>query len=68
MTGLYGSQPSSVVLCIQKTDLSTRITSLYGYQPSCAVFACEAVTLGPELQVSIDPRPHLSFRAAKQRD
>ena len=34
MTLVYCSQPSSVVLCIQKSDFSIRITSLYGSQTS----------------------------------
>ena len=34
MTLVYWSQHSSVVLCIQKSDFSFRITSLYVYQTS----------------------------------
>ena len=29
------------------------------------VYACKTATLGPELQVSIGPRPHLLFYAFK---
>ena len=29
--------------------------------------ACKTATLGPELQVSVGPRPHLWFFHAKQR-
>ena len=29
------------------------------------VFACKTVTLGPELQVTMGPRPHLWFFAFK---
>ena len=43
--------------------ISIRNTSLYGSLPSYAVFACETATLGPELQVSLGPRPHLWFLA-----
>ena len=43
--------------------ISTRNTSLYGFQPSSVVFACETVSIGPELQVSMGPRPHLLFCA-----
>ena len=32
MTSLYGSPPSSVVLCIHNNDIMTRINSLYGSQ------------------------------------
>ena len=65
MTLVYWSQPSSVVLCIQNSDFSIRISSLYESQPSSVVFACKTATLGPELQVSIGPRPHLWFFAFK---
>ena len=46
---------------MQNNENSIRITSLYGTQPSSVVFACKTATLGPELQVSIGPRPHLWF-------
>ena len=42
-------------------DFSIRITSLNGSQPSFVAFACKTATLGPELQVSMGPRPHLCF-------
>ena len=46
--------------------ISFRITSLYGSQPSFVFFsACKTATLGPELQVSMGPRPHLRFFAFK---
>ena len=44
---------------------STRNTSLLVSQPSFVAFACKTATLGPELQVSIGPRPHLWFFASK---
>ena len=65
MTLGYWSQPSSVVLCIQNSDFSIRISSLYGSQPSSVVFASKTASLVPELQVSIGPRPHLWFFAFK---
>ena len=65
MTLVYWSQPSSLVLCIQNSDFSNRNTSLYGSQPSFAPFACKTATLGPELLVSMCPRPHLSCCACK---
>ena len=46
---------------MQNNVISIRITSLYGSQPSSVVFACKTATLGPELQVSMVPRPHLWF-------
>ena len=63
IASLYGSQTSPVVLCMQYSVISTRITSLYVSQPSSMVFACKTAHFGPELQVSIGPRPHLWFWA-----
>ena len=65
MTLAYCSQPSFVVLCVQNSDFSIRITSLYGSQLSSAFFACKTATLAPESQVSMGPRPHLWFYAFK---
>ena len=67
ITSLHGSQTSPVVLRMQNNVISIRNTSLYGSLPSYAVFASETATLGPELQVSLGPRPHLWFFQAKQR-
>ena len=67
MTLVYWSQLSTVVLCIQNNDFSIRITSLYRFQPSLVAFASKTATLGPELQVSMGPSPHLWFLHAKQR-
>ena len=50
---------------MQNNVISIRITSLYGSQASSVVFACKTVTLGPELHVSMGPRPHLWFFAFK---
>ena len=61
----HGSQPSSVVLCIQNSDFSIRITSFSGSQPSFVAFACKTATLGPKLQFSMGPRPHQWFFAFK---
>ena len=44
---------------MQNNVISIRITSLYGSQPSSVVFAGKTETLGPELQYSKGPRPHL---------
>ena len=46
-------------MCMQNNVISFRITSLYGSQPSSVVFALKTATFGPELQVSMCPRPHL---------
>ena len=45
--------------------LRTKITSLYGFQTSPVVLTRKTATLGPELQVSIGPRPHLWICACK---
>ena len=58
-TSLHGSQTSPVVLSKQNNVISIRITIPYGAQPSSVVFASKTAYLGPELQVSIVPRPHL---------
>ena len=41
INSLYGSQPSSVVVCIQNSDFSFRITSLYGSQTSPVVLSLQ---------------------------
>ena len=50
---------------MQNNVISIRNTSLYGSLPSSAVFACQTLALGPELQVSMVPRPQLRFFAFK---
>ena len=62
---LYGSQTSPVVFYMQNSMHSIRIISLYGCQPSSVVYACKTAPFGPELQVSMGTRPHLSFCAWK---
>ena len=64
---LYGSKTSPVILCRQNSLPSIRITSLYECQPSSVVFGCKTATLGPDLQVSMGPSPHLWFLHAKRR-
>ena len=51
---------------MQNSVISTRITSLNGSQTSFVVFACKTATLGPDLQVSMGPRPHQWFFAFKR--
>ena len=48
ITSLYGSQTSSVVLCMQNSVIRIRITSLYGSQPSSIDFGCKTAPFGPE--------------------
>ena len=66
IASLYVSQTSPVVLCMHYSVISTRMTCLYGSQPFSLVFACKTASFGAELQVSMCPRPHLSFLNAKQ--
>ena len=50
---------------MQNNEISIRISSLYGTKLSFVVFACKTATLGPQLQVSLGPRPHLWVLAFK---
>ena len=50
---------------MQNSVISTWITCLYVSQPSSVVFAFKTAHFVPELQVSMGPRPHLSFWAFK---
>ena len=61
IASLYGSQTSPVVLSMQNSDFRTRITSLCGSQISLEDFACKTVTLGPDLQVCMYPRPNVWY-------
>ena len=67
INSLYGSQTSSMDLWKQNRALSIRITSLYVSQPSSVICECKTANLGPELQVSMCPSPHLWILHAKQR-
>ena len=58
---VYGIQTSPVIFGMQNSVPSIRITSLYGSQPSSVVFRCKTATFGPEYQISMGPRYHLSF-------
>ena len=60
---LYGSQTSPVVLCRQNGVFNTWITNHHGTLPSSVDFACKTWSFRPELQVSMGPRPHMSFCA-----
>ena len=55
-------------VCIQNSVFCIRITSLYGTKPSFVAFACKTATFGPELQVSMVPRPHLWFFCIQNSD
>ena len=64
ITSLYGNQTSPVVLCMQNSVLRFKINLS---QLSSVVFACKTGTLGPELQVSMEPDLTCGFVHAKQR-
>ena len=61
ITNLYRSQTSPVVLCIQYSVISIRITCFYGSQPLSVVFACKTASFEAESQISTCPRHDLSF-------
>ena len=50
---------------MQNSVISIRITSLYESHPSSVVFTFKTAHYGPELLVSMGPRPYLSFCACK---
>ena len=66
ITSLCVPQTSPVVLCMQNSVLSIRITSLYGTLPSSVVFARKTASFGPELQVSMGPL-NCGFEHMEQR-
>ena len=58
---IYKSLCFPAIICgfvYKNSAFSIRITSLYGLHPSFVAFACKTATLGPEIQVSMGPRPH----------
>ena len=61
IASLYGSQPSSVVLFQSKQRLLDQNYKSLWVPDHICYFCMKAETLGPELQVSIGPRPHLWF-------
>ena len=46
----YGSQPSSVVLCMQNSDFRTRLTCLYGSQTSSVVLSTDNCVLNTRIK------------------
>ena len=65
ITSLCGSQTSPVIFCMQNSVPSIRNTSLHVSQPSRVVFGCKTATYGPEKQVSMGLRHHLSLCECK---
>ena len=66
---IYKSLWAPAIICdfVHKyCDFRIRITSLYGSQLSFVAFACKTAPLGPEIQVSMGPRPHQCFFAFKR--
>ena len=64
-TCLYGSQTSPVILCMQNSVRSIRITSLYGSQTSPVVFGLQNSVFWISIKVSMCTRPDLSLCAFK---
>ena len=65
ITNLYGSQRSPVVLWMQYSVISNRITCLYRTQPLSFVCAAKRATFGPVQPVSMGPRYPLPFCACE---
>ena len=63
ITSLYGSQPSCVVFGCKKRDLRQNDKSIWVPALICVFLICKTATLGPDLQVCMDPRPQLWFWA-----
>ena len=53
---------------MQNSAFSNKITSLYGSLLSFVAFVCKTAALGPKLQVSMGPRPHLWVSSFKSAD
>ena len=67
ISSLHGPQNSPVFSCNENNVISIRMTSFYGSQPSFVAFACKTAALGPELQFSMGPIPHLWLLLSKPR-
>ena len=67
ITSLYWSLTTPLILCLQNSLISFRITSLCGSHTSPVVFACNTAWLTSELLVSMGPCSHLWFLHARQR-
>ena len=55
-----GPRPSPVILCMQNSVISTRITSLYWSQTSPVFFACKTAWLAPEFKSPVSMSPVIS--------
>ena len=67
ITGIYVTQPSSVVSARKTATLEPELQVSMGPRPHLFLLLFKTETLAPELQVSIGPSPHLWFVHAKQR-
>ena len=66
---IYKSLLVPAIICgfvHKNSEFSIRNTSLYGSQLSFVAFASKTATLGPEIQVSMGPRPYQWFFAFKR--
>ena len=67
ITGIYWTQPSSVVFACKTTTLEPELQVFMGPRPHLFLLLFKTATLAPELQVSLGPSPHLWFCASQQQ-
>ena len=65
ISSLYGSQPSSVVLCIHNSDIMTRINSLYGSQTSPVVLGMQNSVISTRNTSLYESQPSSAVFACK---
>ena len=65
-TSLYGSQPSSVVLCIQIANLAPDLQVSMRPRPRLGICECKTACLVQEWQVNMGSSPHLWIWHSKQ--
>ena len=61
ITGIYGTQPSSVIFACKTATLEPELQVSIGPRPYLFLLLFKTATLAPELQVSMGPSPHLWF-------
>ena len=67
ISSLYWCQPSSALFTCKTVLLGQNYKSLWVPALICGFLLAKTATLGPELQVSLGPNPHLRFLRAKQQ-
>ena len=66
-TGLYVSQPSSVVFACKTATFGPELQVSMGTRPHLLFCACTTACLESDILVSMSPLPHLWILIAKQR-